>query len=620
LSYLAALRVHFAGQFQAAPSTVNNDPTHYDNASFKPEYQLPGNTRGWWNPRGNADWRLIGCTVTDAWHADGSPAAAGDPIRSALVADSDRQVAAKLVDLDPEQQLVSTIWGLEVRLCDGGGADLVRGRFAPAAFMDIWNRAQGPGAQGDIGACAFYQSVLSDLEWSAAAASSAWLRELRDAATDGLLSIRFNVDGYNMSASSPDFTRGRIAGTIGVATAAEPRHFVNGRQFMAQAGAGGGFFNPAGEINFCTAVVDAERGKVLCDLGNALPTSSPGGPQADLGALTLGYVDPDGDGVQPLGTIDYLADGWYEATAGVVEVPADGALDAGQLAAIAEAQLALTLAQAPSATREAPAGLYVRADDVVLRLEPGETAQVTLYASRFGTPLAGAQLACAEDASGLQTQVAPGDPSVGEPTGDLTFDTRLEADAHGVATLHVTAHDPGNPRGYIDGQVYGLRPALAEPPDGPPVDPWAFVSLLVYDAFAPDDPPTWWGSLEPVLRQYANLYPVMDVFLDLGDYASVCESRELLRLAFALDVADPNAMPATRDLSAAKRSAILRWLDEPGPDGNPRLGTPPARPARVAQAPEAAAPGRSPQEAERGGKAAAAARRRSVVAGEGAGR
>ncbi len=123
-----------------------------------------------------------------------------------------------------------------------------------------------------------------------------------------------------------------------------------------------------------------------------------------------------------------------------------------------------------------------------------------------------------------------------------------------------------------------------------------------------------------MFRQYANLYPVMDVFLDLGDYASVCESRELLRLAFALDVADPNAMPATRDLSAAKRSAILRWLDEPGPDGNPRLGTPPARPARVAQASEAAAPGRSPQEAERGGKAAAAARRRSVVAGEGAGR
>ena len=36
MSYLGALRLHFAGQFQAAVSTVNNDPTHFDNATFQP--------------------------------------------------------------------------------------------------------------------------------------------------------------------------------------------------------------------------------------------------------------------------------------------------------------------------------------------------------------------------------------------------------------------------------------------------------------------------------------------------------------------------------------------------------------------------------------------------------
>ena len=55
MSYLNALRLHFAGQFQANPSTVNNDPGHFDNATFQPSYQkLQGPNfdppNGWFNP------------------------------------------------------------------------------------------------------------------------------------------------------------------------------------------------------------------------------------------------------------------------------------------------------------------------------------------------------------------------------------------------------------------------------------------------------------------------------------------------------------------------------------------------------------------------------------------
>jgi len=39
MSYLGPLRCHFAGRFQAAISTVNNDPLHFDTANFKPQYQ-----------------------------------------------------------------------------------------------------------------------------------------------------------------------------------------------------------------------------------------------------------------------------------------------------------------------------------------------------------------------------------------------------------------------------------------------------------------------------------------------------------------------------------------------------------------------------------------------------
>jgi len=42
MSYLNPLRLHFAGRFQANPSTVNNDPQHFDNATFTANDQLPG--------------------------------------------------------------------------------------------------------------------------------------------------------------------------------------------------------------------------------------------------------------------------------------------------------------------------------------------------------------------------------------------------------------------------------------------------------------------------------------------------------------------------------------------------------------------------------------------------
>lgn len=610
MSYLAALRLHFAGQFQAAPSTVNNDPAHFDNATFKPEYQLPGQTRGWWNPRGNADWRLIGCTVRSAFYGDGTPAATDDPVLGMLVADSDRQVAGKLVDLDPEQQLVSQIFGLEVRICDALGSTLVGGRFVPAPFVDIWDRAHGPGAQGDIGACAAYQSILTELEWGDVEGSR-WLTELREAATDGLLSIRFNVDGYNMSMGSPDFTRGRIAGTIGPASRAEPRHFVPGRQFMARPGPQANFFSPIGAINFCTAVVDAARGRVVVDLGNALPTAGPGGPPVALGELTLGYLAPGDSEPTPLGTIDYLAEDWYERTAGVVEI----ALDGGSLAAIEEARLALSLSTVQTPTLESPGGLYVRADDFVARLDPGDTAQVRLFATRYGRPYAGAQIVAKDDPSGLQSQ---GDPTAGEPAGGISHaQGSFAAGDDGTAMLQITAGDPGRPRDYIDGQLYGVRPALADQPVDYPTDPWNFISVLVFDAFTPTEPITWWPTLQPIFQQYANLYPVMDLFLDLADYDSVGENAELLSLAFGLDEHDPNAMPVTRDLSRAKRAAILRWLEQPGEDGKPLLGTPPPQrvtaPGRLQ--PAIVPPDLSP-EPGRGGKAAAAARRRVIPGSE----
>ena len=83
MSYLNSLRIHFAGTFFATPSTVNNDVRHFDNANFKPNFQLPGpgTTNGWWNPEGDGGFKLL-CPATTVHYGDGTVAAAGSDLRT----------------------------------------------------------------------------------------------------------------------------------------------------------------------------------------------------------------------------------------------------------------------------------------------------------------------------------------------------------------------------------------------------------------------------------------------------------------------------------------------------------------------------------------------------------
>lgn len=628
VSYLNPLRLHFAGAFEAAVSTVNNDPVHYDNARFDPSYGLPAAgaaLNGSFNPRGSGNWRLHDCTVTAAFLADGSPAAGSDPVLGYLVADSDQRVPAKLVDLDPEQQLVSTIFGLELRIATPSGETLLRGDFDPAAFTDLWDRAQavpvsGPGS-GDVAAGAMYQSVLTRVTWGDVN-GSAFLRALRDATAGELLSVKFNVDGFG-KAPGDDFMRGRIVGTLGPAAPGEPWHFVAGRQFMAMPAPGGHFFVPAGGVNFCVASVDRASRRVYVDLGNALPTAEPGGPPASLGDLVLQAPGAMSLGVLRAGV--YASAEWYPATAGVAVFPPDRPLSDAELLAVGTGPLSLA-AVPPSGgqptTVISEQELFVRADQFVFRLDPGSSASATVYATRFGQPYAGAGVLTVPVPEQLQpdSPLAPGQaPPVAVPARALGYPVRVVTDALGRAELPLQAGDPGRPRDYIDGQVYALCPVL-EPvivsPGSPyPFNQWNFISVLVWSGFEPGEPPTWHGAIEPVLRQYANLYPVMRDFLDLGDYKQVCAQASWLAIAFGRGINDPASMPVTRDLSAAKRKALLRWLTEPGPDGLPLPGEPaapsPASPAALSEAPPATASappnGQVPPHA--GGKAAAASRR-----------
>ncbi|HEX3315101.1 MAG TPA: hypothetical protein VHR72_09440 [Gemmataceae bacterium] len=174
MSYLSSPRIHFAGRFQADVSTINNDVRHFDSSNFSADYQKPMDVvddkivryNGYWNPEGTAAWRLLGCRVTSAV-LDGRVFTLPDedPVVGMLVNGSADRVAGKLVDLDPQHQMVSQIWGLVVRLADERGEQAFRGDYKVAAFCDLWLRQQNAMEFLDQRLAAAYQSVLTSVTW-----------------------------------------------------------------------------------------------------------------------------------------------------------------------------------------------------------------------------------------------------------------------------------------------------------------------------------------------------------------------------------------------------------------------------------------------------------------------
>jgi hypothetical protein len=85
----------------------------------------------------------------------------------------------------------------------------------------------------------------------------------------------------------------------------------------------------------------------------------------------------------------------------------------------------------------------------------------------------------------------------------------------------------------------------------------------VRSAYQAPKAPDWARDIQPILGQYARLYPIMrEHLVDLADPDALRRWRQPLLLAMTRDITDPNFMPVTRDLSEAKRAAIVRWLEQ----------------------------------------------------------
>jgi hypothetical protein len=242
MSYLDLPRLHFSGLFFTGPSTINNIIQNYTPSVPLENDQGQYLPNAVWNPTGVAQWWLEECTVLSAVGPAGAEVDAGDAVIGALVESpspktpiSDGQGGfydiAKMVDLDPDQQGRSALYGLRISVTLPNGAGL-QGVMTVPEIRQLNTRIAI--AQSSWGAVCNWMGTLQDVQWSGDISGSSLLMALQ--ATSGAqgLALKLTVDLHqnnpgNAFTSGDLFCYGRVLGSIGPALAGELAQVLPGR-------------------------------------------------------------------------------------------------------------------------------------------------------------------------------------------------------------------------------------------------------------------------------------------------------------------------------------------------------------------------------------------------------
>jgi hypothetical protein len=601
MSYLDIPRIHFAGRFFTDPSTVNNDPTHYN-----PDVVTPS---PWQNPDGQHRFQFRNCKITSAVGPSGF--VNNDPVIGAAFETNDQphlkpgpSNPAKIVDIDVYQQCVSTIYGMQLKLTVGDVS--IIGMADPPTLNLCWfnavlpTRSWEPGDYeqdsfgGDMNACGNFQSVIrfNPSDWPQT--SSGILNSLRSTTItiNGQLVVAFKfvVDGYRNVPIDQDYQTGRIVGTIGPLFANEPMYNPGQRWLMPRA------FSQTDEWNFpsfnnCPFKVDSNRNKLILDLANSICRQTAGGPPVDLGTVNAMVSTPD-PVTANLGVVDY-SEFAYQNNAHITEMD----LNEAQLEMLQSGQLTLVMSRNdignPTIFTEPQTDVQFGVEKRVILMEgdPGTTATTTVYVSKRGIPLAGKQLKLFTESVHGDTPGAtvpptnPGDT----PQADGALDATISVtDENGFATITFTVlKDPGQRTPELDGQLYFIiaydpdypRPDWSNP-KGPQPPQDQMVSCKVFSQYTVNQNPSW-PEIQSMMAPYMKLYPGMRKLIDLsdrhtftifgknppwdqgyGDNNAGPLGIQAGAIAYYMsrDFNDPRLMPVSRDLSQAKILTIMYFI------------------------------------------------------------
>jgi len=377
-------------------------------------------------------------------------------------------------------------------------------------------------------------------------------------------------------ATSENFLFGLTTGTVGPAAADDPAFFVANRMMNPTAN------SPAWYAPFVLAEVGGKN-SILLNLGNSLPTEMPGQtPWADkLGELWL-VAFPGGtittENARPIKQIPYDANGFINQQAGLFVAGLHDDYSKTPLGLLsifinetANTQVILLA--------EHPQGYYLRADQFVFRMNPGiattgdfprgETASAQICALQWGRPVpdnTGITVTMMSEAQAQQytsatlgTSGTNGIQNVSIPQDILqvngqAFPITLQT-TNGVASFQLSCTAPGNPRTYVNGQVYFLNYGFADSSisTGYNQDPDDLFSVLVYDQTAE---PTG----EEILQKFGRLYKIMSFLTDKTKIEQI-DLRNMIKLLLEKPFTEIVHMPVSRDIAEAERAKVIAWIN-----------------------------------------------------------
>jgi hypothetical protein len=362
----------------------------------------------------------------------------------------------------------------------------------------------------------------------------------------GLIALRFVTYGYDLTSNT-----GKVVGTLGPGSPDEPTQFLKARRL--EPGNNPNLVGPRiywGLWGPAPFKLDEKRKQLVIDLGNSVPETTPGGPRFAAGPLKARVTPASGTPVD-LGSFDYTQ-GHYETSAGVEEL----AVTDAQIALLKSRPLEVFLDGPPAkpvVLSERPTGTNLETAEPTLRMNPGDTHTVDLFATAFGAAKASQVVKARLTTGGARTSAGLSFTVLG---GSKT-------DANGRVQIKFTAADPGKVRfgGKLDGQIFFVEYDWGAAATGAAPDWRGRIVVRVFNKQAAVAKPKW-ADVRDIFEEYARLYPGMKGILDLSDLAKVQDPANIKKIQDTLNLpeTDPHFMPVSHDLSRDKRDLILRWL------------------------------------------------------------
>lgn len=569
MSYLDQPRINFTGRFFTNVSTINNVLSNYN-----PISQIAMQVG--WNPNGVALFNFDSCMVTGVQAPGDNSKLVGAPVTT-----PPQPVAGKLVDLDPDQQMLSQVIGVAVNLTTASGAGF-QGVLEPCNLQDIW--APAPAPEGDAGgsqASVIYVSTVSSVQWTNADDIEA-LKLLRDTTKDEQLAIRFVIGSYFFDdPSDPASGYGQLVGSIGPYLDCDPVQFAR-RRFMPFAAAQAGISRdlkarvasrklthadyevkrqavapdpPLPPLQFQAGnfQLDTDNYRLSLDLGNSIQLASFAGPPRSVGQLRAVIVAEDGSTAEILQPTFEFTDETNKTQGGIIEV----SLTTDQCQKLEGMRAGIELEQEGDWTTilaEHQSGKYVGISPLTARAVGGDNVTFELRAFQWGKALPNETLSL----SAQPTQGAPASLVINDGT-DGSGSAVTDENGRAVFTVQTPAKlDIPGPRLPLDSLVYEFTGPWTDL-NGVTPTPAALVVWSPYqDADMPH--PTWEGQVRPIFDQYMRIYPGMKKIMDLTKLSVVQGNKQALLDVLSLPFEAPHRMPVTRDLSPQKIEVIKTWL------------------------------------------------------------